>query len=52
MEELEAIGLSAPEPVYLMKALRRRGFDVREDVFTVDGAVEELKRLSGGMENA
>ena len=52
VEELEAIGLSAPEPVYLMKALRRRGFDVREDVFTVDGAVEELKRLSGGMENA
>lgn len=48
VEELEAIGLSAPEPVYLMKALRRQGFDVREDVFTVTGAVEELKRLSGG----
>ena len=45
VEELEAIGLSAPEPVYLMKALKRRGFDVGEDVFTVSGAVEELKRL-------
>lgn len=52
VEELEAIGLSAPEPVYLMKALRRRGFEVREDVFTVAGAVEELKRLTGGTGNA
>lgn len=52
VEELEAMGLSAPEPVYLMKALRRRGFDVREEVFTVAGAVEELKRLSGGPGNA
>lgn len=45
VEELETVGLSAPEPVYLMKALKRRGFDVGEDVFTVSGAVEELKRL-------
>lgn len=52
VEELEAMGLSAPEPVYLMKALRRRGFDVREEVFTVAGVVEELKRLSGGPGNA
>lgn len=45
VEELEAMGLSAPETVYLMKALRKRGINVREDVFTVSEAVEELRCL-------
>ncbi len=45
VKELEAMGLSAPETVYLMKALKKHGINVREDIFTVSEAVEELRCL-------
>jgi len=41
-EELEAIGLAAPQTAYLMRGLRRRGLDVPVDVFTVEKAAEVL----------
>jgi len=37
-EELEAIGLAAPRITNLMKTLGKRGFDVPEGIFTVEGA--------------
>lgn len=42
IEELEKMGLSAPETVYLMKEIKNRGFDVSETVFNVDKVVTEL----------
>ncbi len=42
IEELEKMGLSAPETVYLMKELKKRGFDVSETIFSADRAVAEL----------
>lgn len=42
IEELENMGLSAPETIYLMNELTYRGFDVPETVFTVDRVAAEL----------
>lgn len=53
-EHLESIGLGVPQVTYLMKALRKAGFDVDEKIFTIDEAKEEiLKNLKcGGESNA
>lgn len=46
-KELESIGLSAPQMLYIMQYLKKRGLDVSEDVLTVqDGVSEILKGLS------
>jgi energy-coupling factor transport system ATP-binding protein len=45
--KLEEIGLSAPEVTYVMEGLRKAGFDVRTDVFTVEKAKEEILRVFG-----
>ena len=42
IEVLEAIGLAVPQVTYLMRALKERGLEVREDIFTVERAKEEL----------
>lgn len=44
-ETLEKIGLAAPQVTYFVKALKDRGFDIRQDVLTVDEAKEELIKL-------
>lgn len=47
IDTLERIGLGVPQVTYLMRALRKRGFDVSEEVFTVEqGSIELLKVLS------
>ncbi len=43
--ELERIGLSAPQITYLMKKLKGVIPDINDDIFTVEGAVNELKRF-------
>lgn len=43
-EELETIGLAAPQVTYIMKALRDKGISVSDDVTTIDEAKEEIKR--------
>ena len=43
-EELEAIGLAAPEVSYILKALKDAGIDVDPTITTVEEAVEEIKR--------
>lgn len=47
VETLERIGLAVPQVTYLMRALRENGFDVSDEVFTVEkGTVEILKALA------
>lgn len=44
---LEEVGLGAPQITYLMRALREKGMAVREDIFTVKEAKEEIQRVLG-----
>ena len=46
-KELEAVGLSAPQMVYIMQYLRECGIPVRTDILTVDEAAEEILRHRG-----
>lgn len=47
VETLERIGLAVPQVTYLMRALREKGFDVSDEVFTVEkGTQEILKALA------
>lgn len=46
-KELEAVGLSAPQMVYIMQYLRECGLPVRTDILTVDEAAEEIARHRG-----
>lgn len=43
-EELEQMGLSAPDVTYIMRGLRDRGLDVRTDITRVRDAKEEILR--------
>ena len=51
-EELDRIGLDVPQITRFMLALKKKGVRVSGDVFTVDGAREELLRLWGGKNRA
>ncbi len=44
-DELEKMGLSAPQITYVMKGLKRRGIDADTNVFTVEAAKQEIMRL-------
>lgn len=41
-DELEDLGLGAPQITYFMKAFKNKGHDVKEDVLTVEEAREEI----------
>lgn len=41
-DELESLGLGAPQITYFMKAFKNKGHDIREDVLTVEEAKEEI----------
>lgn len=45
---LESIGLAVPQIKYLQLALREKGFDISDDVFTVEQAKNEIIRLLRG----
>ena len=47
-ELLESVGLSVPQVTKLLLELCRRGYDVRTDLYTVEGAKAEIERLMGG----
>lgn len=40
IEELESMGLAAPQIRYIMKALAKKGIDVKEDILTVEEAAD------------
>lgn len=48
IEILEEVGLAAPQVTYLIKALRDRGVNIADDVFTVSKAKEELLKYFKG----
>ena len=45
IDTLEEIGLGAPQVTYLMRELRRRGFNVSDEIFTVEQCKKELLRV-------
>ena len=53
VEELEAMGLAAPQVTYMMHQLRKNGFDVNPDAITIEEAKEEVwKALEKRHQNA
>lgn len=47
IELLEKVGLGAPQVTYLMHALKEKGFEVDENIFTVQDAKKEILRMLG-----
>lgn len=45
IDKLESIGLGVPQVTYLMKALKEKGFDVSEDIYTLEQGKAELLRV-------
>lgn len=45
IDTLERIGLAVPQVTYLMRELRKKGFNVSEDIFTVEKAKSELLNI-------
>ena len=43
-KELEAMGLSAPQVTYIAHALREKGWEIEEDVTTVEEAKDAILR--------
>ena len=50
-EELVEMGLNIPQVTQVFLGLKKKGIDV-QNVYTIDQAVEALKRLKGGVSNA
>lgn len=42
-EELEKIGLAAPQVTYIMKELQKHGYDINDKATTIEEAKEEIK---------
>ena len=51
-DELRAIGLNVPIVTRVFAELKAMGIDVNENIFTVEAAVNELKRIKAGDGNA
>lgn len=45
--DLEGIGLDIPQIAKFMRAYKAKGEDIRDDIYTIDAAVEELARHLG-----
>lgn len=45
VETLEKIGLAVPQVTYLMRILRERGFDVSDEIFTVEKGTEAILKV-------
>ncbi|MCM1087504.1 MAG: energy-coupling factor transporter ATPase [Muribaculaceae bacterium] len=44
-QELEQVGLAAPQVTYIMQALRKKGLQVKTDITTIAEAKEEILRI-------
>ena len=42
---LESIGVAVPQVTYLMKALREKGFEVSDNIFTIEQGKDELLKI-------
>lgn len=45
VEILENIGLGVPQVTYLVRELRKKGFDISDDIFTIEEAKQELVKI-------
>lgn len=45
IETLEKIGLAVPQVTYLMRVLRERGFNVSDEIFTVEKGTEAILKV-------
>ena len=45
IEILESVGLAVPQVTYLIRELRKKGFHISEDIFTMERAKRELLKL-------
>lgn len=45
IETLESVGLAVPQMTYLIRELRNKGFDLSQDIFTIEKAKQELLRI-------
>lgn len=52
VETLESIGLGVPQISYLIRALKAKGIELREDIFTVEEAKEEILKWIRSNKNA
>lgn len=52
VDTLESIGLGVPQISYLIKALQARGINLREDIFSIEEAKEEILKWIRGNKNA
>lgn len=48
VDTLEKIGLGVPQVTYLIRALREKGFNVSDEVYTIEKAKEELLKVLKG----
>jgi energy-coupling factor transport system ATP-binding protein len=52
VEMLEEIGLAAPQVAYLMKSLKEKDSEVRDDIYTLEEAKEEILKMLRRRDNA
>ncbi len=52
VETLESIGLGVPQVSYLIKALKEKGIELRDDIFTVEEAKAEILKWIRSNKNA
>ncbi|MGL5614861.1 MAG: energy-coupling factor transporter ATPase [Sarcina sp.] len=45
IDTLESIGLAVPQVTYLIRELRKKGFNISDDIFTIEAAKQELLKL-------
>ncbi|KEH96621.1 energy-coupling factor transporter ATPase [Clostridium massiliodielmoense] len=45
---LESVGLAVPQVTYLVRALKRKGFNILEDIFTIEEAKKEIFKIIRG----
>ncbi|MBV7274667.1 energy-coupling factor transporter ATPase [Clostridium sp. PL3] len=45
IDTLESVGLAVPQVTYLVKRLREKGFNISDDIFTVEQAKNEILRI-------
>ncbi|KGN02667.1 ABC transporter [Clostridium novyi A str. 4570] len=45
---LESVGLAVPQVTYLVRALKSKGFNIPEDIFTIEEAKNEILKLIRG----
>jgi len=51
IEILEKVGLAVPQVTYLVRRLKEKGFNISEDIFTIEEARYEILKLLKGANN-